>query len=394
MTLRRILFWLHLSAGSIAGIFILIMCVTGVCLAFERQINAFADSWGRPPVQMGTARLAVDDLMQDGARDTAGLTAVTVSSHGRVPVALAYGRQRIVFVDPYTGKTLGESSKKSRALLAGLERWHRALGAELRSHGPGRPIADAANALFLVLLLSGAVLWWPRKWKRSNFRSVAVWRRAVTGKAAHWNRHHVIAMYCALPLLVVVTSGVIMSYTWANNLLYTLTGSAPPPPRTAQQENGAGGGARHRHRGEQAAERQGVPLQQLFAKAEAKMAGWQSVSLQWTPDAPVAVFQIDRGNGGQPNKRAQLTLDKATGQERRWEPFDSYSTGRQWRAWARFLHTGEAGGMIGQVVATAATLGGVLLVWTGLAMAWIRFRQTIAVNRAAKAARDESPALR
>jgi hypothetical protein len=138
MTLRRILFWLHLSAGSIAGIFILIMCVTGVCLAFERQINAFADSWGRPPVQMGTARLAVDDLMQDGARDTAGLTAVTVSSQRREPVALTYGRQKIVFVDPYTGKALGESSKTSRAFFAGLERWHRALGAELHSHGPGR----------------------------------------------------------------------------------------------------------------------------------------------------------------------------------------------------------------------------------------------------------------
>lgn len=394
MTLRRILFWLHLSVGSIAGIFILIMCVTGLGLAFERQINAFADSWGRPPVQMGTARLDMDDLLRIGARATQGLTAVTVSSQQREPVAFAYGRQKIVFVDPYTGKALGENSETSRAFFAALERWHRALGAELRSHGLGRPIADAANALFLVLLLSGAVLWWPKKWKRSNFRSVTIWRRGAKGKAAHWNRHHVIAMYCALPLLVIVTSGVIMSYTWANNLLYTMTGSTPPPPRTAQQENGAPGGARHRHRNEQDAERQSVPLQQLFETAEAKVVGWQSVSLQWTPEASLAVFQIDRGNGGQPSKRAQLTLDKATGQERRWEPFDSYSTGRQWRAWARFLHTGEAGGVIGQAIATVATAGGILLVWTGLAMAWIRLRQTIAANRAMKASRDESPALR
>ena len=382
MTLRRILFWLHLSAGSIAGVFILIMCVSGLGLAFERQINALADSWARQPVQVGTTRLAIDDVLQGGARGTKGLTGVTVYAGPTKPVALAYGRQDVVFADPYTGRILGESSRKSRALFAGLERWHRALGSELRGHGPGRSIADAANALFLILLLSGAALWWPRKWKRSNFRSVAAWRRGVKGRAAHWNRHHVIAMYCALPLLVIVGSGVIMSYTWANNLLYTLTGSTPPPPRTQQQESHGGSHGR--------AVRQGMPLQQLFERAEAKIPGWRSITLQWAPNVQNAVFQIDRGNGGQPNKRAQLTLDKATGQERRWEPFESYSTGRQWRAWARFLHTGEAGGVTGQAIATAATLGGVLLVWTGLAMAWIRLRQRIA----AKAVGEESAVLR
>ena len=378
MTLRRILFWLHLSAGSIAGIFILIMCVTGLGLAFERQINALADSWGRQPVQVGTTRLAIDDVLKGGARGTKGLTAVTVYARPAEPVALAYGRQNVVFADPYTGKILGGSSKTSRAFFMNLERRHRALGAEMRGHGLGRAVADASNAIFLVLLLSGAVLWWPKKWKPSYLRSVATWQRGLTGKAAHWNRHHVIAMYWALPLLVIVGSGVIMSYTWANNLLYTLTGSTPPPPRTQPQDSHG------RNHGR--AEREGMPLQQLFQRAEAKLPGWQSITPQWAPNAQNAVFQIDRGNGGQPNKRAQLTLDNATGQGRRWEPFEGYSTGRQWRAWARFLHTGEAGGVIGQAIATAATAGGVLLVWTGLAMAWVRLRQRVA----ARAARDES----
>lgn len=185
-----------------------------------------------------------------------------------------------------------------------------------------------------------------------------------------------------------------MSYTWASNLLYTFTGSTPPQPRTAQQENGARGVGRHRHGNEDATERQGVRLQQLFETAEAKLAGWQDVSLQWSPEAPVAVFQIDRGNGGQPNKQAQLTLDRTTGQERRWEPFDSYSMGRQYRVWARFLHTGEAAGIVGQAIDTVATLGGILLMWTGFAMAWIRVRQTVAANRAGRTLRDESPAVR
>ena len=43
LMVRKIFFWLHLTAGSLAGIVILIMSVTGVLLAWQRQIIRFAD---------------------------------------------------------------------------------------------------------------------------------------------------------------------------------------------------------------------------------------------------------------------------------------------------------------------------------------------------------------
>ena len=54
-----------------------------------------------------------------------------------------------------------------------------------------------------------------------------------------------------------------------------------------------------------------------------------------SPDAPLA-FTIDQGDGGQPQKRAQLTLDQKTGEVVRWEPFSSYTTGRKLRSFLRF----------------------------------------------------------
>jgi hypothetical protein len=38
MTLRRFLFWDHLTAGGVAGLVILVMSVTGIRLAYRRQI--------------------------------------------------------------------------------------------------------------------------------------------------------------------------------------------------------------------------------------------------------------------------------------------------------------------------------------------------------------------
>ena len=37
MTLRTVFFWLHLTAGVVAGAIILLMSATGVALTFERQ---------------------------------------------------------------------------------------------------------------------------------------------------------------------------------------------------------------------------------------------------------------------------------------------------------------------------------------------------------------------
>ena len=53
--------------------------------------------------------------------------------------------------------------------------------------------------------------------------------------------------------------------------------------------------------------------------------------------------------------------------------YPTYSRGQKLRSWLRYAHTGEVYGFAGQTIAGVASLGGVVLVWTGLAMAWRRF---------------------
>jgi uncharacterized iron-regulated membrane protein len=65
-------------------------------------------------------------------------------------------------------------------------------------------------------------------------------------------------------------------------------------------------------------------------------------------------------------------LDAATGAVQAWQPFSSQSTGQKARSWIRFLHTGEALGIVGQTIAGIVSLTSVLMVWTGLALAYRR----------------------
>ena len=66
-------------------------------------------------------------------------------------------------------------------------------------------------------------------------------------------------------------------------------------------------------------------------------------------------------------------LDPFTGAVLRTDTFADQPAGRRLRSWSRFLHTGEALGWPGQLVAGLACAAGLVLVWTGFALSWRRF---------------------
>ena len=85
--LRKIIFWLHLPVGVIAGIVILNMCVTGVLLTYEKQITSWADTRGyrsAPPATQ-TQHLPVETLItkaRDESRSKSDISDSQVRSFG------------------------------------------------------------------------------------------------------------------------------------------------------------------------------------------------------------------------------------------------------------------------------------------------------------------------
>ena len=111
-------------------------------------------------------------------------------------------------------------------------------------------------------------------------------------------------------------------------------------------------------------------LDAAWARAEQQVAGWRSISVRIPgAAAETAAFTIDRGTAGQPQKRGTLTVNTRTADVVKWEPFASLSAGRRLRSYLRFGHTGEVWGLAGQTIAGLASLGGAVLVYTGLALA-------------------------
>jgi uncharacterized iron-regulated membrane protein len=382
-----------LPVGAIAGVVILIMCVTGVLLAYEKQITLWADTRNYqsalPPE--GARHLPVDALIANAHNHRGAAPAsVVLRSDPSAPVEIGFGRETVpLFLNAYSGQVLGDGSPRVRSFFRSVTEWHRWLGAKGDNRNVARAITGACNLGFLFLVMSGFYLWWPRTWNLKSLRSVMWFRRGLPARARDFNWHNVIGFWSAVPLFVVVLSAVVISYTWAGNLVYRIVGETPPAPRAANQPAQNPGSNRESNKETNAP----ANLDVAWQRAEQQVSGWQSISLQLPTSASASLtFNIDRGTGGQPQKRAQLVLDRTTGEVVRWEPFSSYSRGRQLRSILRFAHTGEVLGIAGQTIAGVVSTGGAVLVVTGLGLAirrlaaWVRrrakFKQTIgAVGR-------------
>ena len=194
MSFRKVLFWFHLSCGILAGTVIFIMSVTGALLAFQRQILDFTDRRVMAPVESayGTAPLSIEELLQRaGSQVNAAPTAVTVSNKPGFPYQVDFGRERTIFIDPYSGGLQGEGSPTVRNFFRIVTDLHKSLAFGTESRAAGRAITGACNLLFLGILLTGMYLWLPRKWRWSSVRSIVFFRSGIRGKAREFNWHNV-----------------------------------------------------------------------------------------------------------------------------------------------------------------------------------------------------------
>ena len=381
---RRVLFWSHLAVGVATGLVILVLSATGVALTYEHQLLEWAALRGAATAAAAEGpALPIDTLVarveaSAPGRQVAGLT---VRSEPGAPVTLSLKSRQSLYVDPATGAVIGSDST-ARAAMTQIVRVHRSLatGEGVRD-ALGASITGAANLAFFFLLLTGAYLWWPRRWSPQAFRAVIVpvWR--ARGKVRDWNWHHAAAFWTAPALFVVVLSGVFISYRWPTAALEAATGGAEARPEGradgGRAEGGRTEGGRERRKQEGA---QRAPFGPMLAQATAGVPGWRIAQVRPGREAgaPVTVMVTTGDALLRPDRRTQFTFDAASGEPGRRRAYADTPPAQRVRAWMRGLHTGEALGFWGQTFAGLASLAGVVLVWTGLSLSLRRLRGWLA----------------
>jgi uncharacterized iron-regulated membrane protein len=341
------------------------MCVTGALLSFERQIIEFAERDAREASgPTGSSPISPQVVLEKvrEARPEAKPSGISRTNDPSSAWSVNLGREGQIYVDPNSGSILGEGNRSIRNVMSELRNWHRYVAISGDSRPVGKAITGAANLLFLFLALSGIYIWFPRNLQWSAVKQVIWFRRGLNGKARNFNWHNTIGFWCSTFLIIFTLTAVVMSYQWASNLLYTITGNEVPQ----QQQQG----------GQPATEKpyeypSNIDL--AWAASERQNPNWRSISLRLPIENDSAVFTIDEGVYWNIFGRSTLTSDM-NGVVTKWEPYGEQNSGRQLRSWFRFTHTGESFGIVGQIIGFIACVGGAFLVWTGFSLALRRFR--------------------
>ena len=371
--LRKTIFWIHLSSGVVAGIVILIMSVTGVLLTFQSQIVDYAnrDYATVHPPGPGAARMDLDEVLAAvrGVEPETEPTSVTIRPDPAEAYVVRFGRAKTVFVDPYTGVVRGEGNVAVRDFLREIMYWHRWFGAEGENRAVARAVTGACNFAFCLLTITGLYIWWPRRWTLAAFKAVFLPNFRIKGKNRDFNWHNSFGIWCLPALFLISLSGVVISYRWAGNLVYTLTGTAPPQ-RAAQSA------AEPEAPGDVPALSPAAPSESFLEAARRQVPEWAYITLNLPEEgAETTTLSISEMDNRIPLTRSTLTVSTSDAGIVEWVPFTSLNMGRQIRTWLRWIHTGEAAGWFGQLIAGVASAGAVILVWTGLSLAWRRFRR-------------------
>jgi uncharacterized iron-regulated membrane protein len=372
---RRLLFWAHLCCGVAAGIVILLMSVTGVLLTYEHQMVEGASQRNHVQVPPTSTMLTADALANAAQRHAppGAQPSLVFDATPAAPVQVTVGRDNTLLLNPYTGEKLDDAATGRRAFFRTIENWHRWMGAAPRSLPAS--IVDAANLLFLFLIISGIYLWLPDSWRWRTVRGLVLFRtHYINAKVRDFNWHHVCAVWMLIPLLLIALSGVVMSYGWANNLLYAAFGEQAPQ-RPAGPPPGNGGNEPRGPAANADAAANTTPrasLQQLLESARANAGDWQRITLPTTLRGDRVSIAVELRSNAPRAPRQNIVLSTADGRLLEAPPVATQTPGQRARIWLRFVHTGEQYGVVGQTIAGLASLAACVLVYTGLALAWRR----------------------
>ena len=216
----------HLWLGLAAGLLLVIVCLSGTILAFEAEIRE-ATREGLPVRAVGEP-LPVSELIATvEAAGTDSVTGITLPAEAEAPYRFAVirtvaGGGAVVLVDPYTGDHRLEESSAADDFLSGTLRLHRWL---LLRTPVGRPIVGVATVAFLLLIVSGLIIWFPKKLRWRYVKQGFKIKTSAGWKRINHDLHNALGFYAAVFLLIMGLTGLCWSFDTYRETLGGLLGA-------------------------------------------------------------------------------------------------------------------------------------------------------------------------
>jgi len=210
--MKKIFHKLHLWLSVPFGLFISLICLSGASLVFEKEITQWLHPERYYVGEVGEKPLPVARLMHCAERalpDDVQATGITLYAEaGRTARINLSKHHSYLYLNPYTGEVAGES--KRPAFFGFMFRLHRWMLGD--AHSFGKTLVGISTLLFVIILLTGAALWWPKNLQMLKTRLSVCFTK---GKLRIGHDLHIpVGMYALVFLLAVSLTGLTWSFPW------------------------------------------------------------------------------------------------------------------------------------------------------------------------------------
>ena len=381
----------HLWLGLGSGLIIVFVCLTGSVLAFELELEhawhparyfvppvttprlslaqlAEAVKANRPKAKISSFKLYADPARtveislagggKSGGGGAAGFAAASsqgreTGKSSREKGSEGKGGGPRVFVNPYTAVITGELNPRDNFFKT-VEQLHRGLVAG----SVGKLVMGVSALVFLFILGTGLVLWWPTVRKAFKPRLKVKWGSGW--KRLNHDFHISLGFYASFFLFIMALTGVGMSFDWVGQGISKLTRSPlkwPAPPRSA-------------------APAAGVPAAALapdavlaLARQQAPNAETYTLQLPREPTGSIRVVVLLPGAITE-NATDEVSLDQYSGRVIGGQTYAQRPLGQRIRGLFKPVHTGAIFGWPTKLLALVISLLGATFPITGTIM-WL-----------------------
>jgi uncharacterized iron-regulated membrane protein len=264
-----------------------------------------------------------------------------------------------VYVNPYTGAILGEMNPRDNFFHT-VEQLHRGLVAGKI----GKLVMGVSASIFLFILGTGLVLWWPTARKALTPRLKIKWGSGW--KRLNHDFHIALGFYTSLFLFVMAITGVGMSFDWVGQTINKITHSPlkrPEPPVSVVPAAQA-----------QRPAKVGADAVLALARQQAPTAESYSLQLPKEPTGSIRVAVLQPGAITE-NATDEVYLDQYSGQVISGQTYAQRPVGQRIRGLFKPVHTGAIWGLPTKIAAFIIALLGATFPVTGTIMWLNRIRK-------------------
>ena len=367
--MKKIFRQIHLWLSVPFGLIISLICFSGAMLVFENEVMELVRHELYYVKKVETVSLPVDRLLEEvelTLPDSVSVTGINVFSDPERAwqVNLSKPRRASVYVDQYTGEIKGKYERP--AFFVTMFRLHRWLLDSMKADGGvfwGKMIVGVSTLLFVVVLISGIVIWWPRTRKAlKNSLRISVGR----GFRRFWYDLHVAGgMYALFFLLAMALTGLTWSFGWYRAGFYKVFG-------VEVQQGGTHSGVTLR--GGRGSDQPGknvshsssyVCWQQVYEQLALNNPGYKQITLS------DGVANVSFNTFGNQRASDRYKFNPHSGEIDEVVLYKDAEKAGKIRGWIYSVHVGSWGGMLTRLLTFIAALIGATLPLTGYYL-WIK----------------------